>query len=224
MKLRSKTAAVVAMMLLWLSGCSVTPDVQNSTVDIEARQQQLEALDEFGFRGSLGIWTDDQNLSARIRWQQSSDELAVQLSGPGGISNMTLSDSASGATLQRGGAIVASGDSADNVLQRGLGLSSPVPLLQLQRWVKGLPGNARSIARDQQGKLSSLRFMDEQGTAWEARFLRYVTVDGISLPALVTATGGPYSLRLVLKEWQLSEQTAVPQATKSNTRLAIPGR
>lgn len=210
------------LLSLSLSACVTQPlqPVQNAA----ERQAALQALEEFGFRGGLGIWTDEQSVSARIVWEQAPSRLEVQLSGPLGIGDVQLSDTAGLAVLSRAGRPVAEGPVVDRVLQQGLGLAAPVPVRQLQQWVKGLPGNAKSVENDAQGKLSSLRFMDEQGTRWEARFLRYSDLDGLQVPSLITASGGEYSVRLVLKDWRTGAQASVPETGQSNTRLAIPTR
>ncbi len=212
-----------------VAGCTlaacVTPQPQSDDrLDPELRQQRIEALTQFSFRGGLGIWTDEQSISARIRWQQSNDQLDVNLTGPLGIGDMQLVNLSDNAVLKRSGTVVSQGPSVDRVLQRGLGLTAPVPVKELQDWVRGLPGSAKSVVRDAQGKLSSVRFKDEQGTNWQARFLRYSDLDGLAVPSLITASGGPYSVRLVLKDWQLDTDSVVPPRQQSNTRLAIPTR
>ena len=213
---------MASCLILAVSGCATQPD--RAEIDPEVQQARLQALDAFSFKGGLGIWTDEQSLPARIQWQQQGKRLTVQLSGPLGIGNLKLVSGDPLSTLSRSGTVISEGESIDTVLQQGLGLEAPIPVAQLQQWVTGLPGNANSIVRDAQGKLSSLRFTDEQGTSWQARFLKYTDVDGTVLPSLITASGGPYSVRLVLKDWQLSVLTSVPQPSQSNRRLAIPDR
>lgn len=213
-------AGVAAALLL--SACA-TPSTQ-PPVNSAEQQARLEALSQFRFTGGLGIWTDEESISARIDWKQAVDELTVLLSAPLGFGNLTLVDSQGLAELKRGSTRLASGESVDRVLQNGLGLSAPVPVAQLQRWVRGLPGEADSINKDEQGRLASLRYKDAEGTRWQARFLRYSVHDRVTLPALITASGGPYSVRLVIKNWQIDEVAESIETTPSSTRLAIPAR
>jgi len=212
-----------------LSGC-VTRNVTNTAdskpapSSVEQREAKLLALTQFQFNGGLGIWTDEQSISTRINWLQQPDNLSVNLSGPLGIGNLRMSQEGQSTTVIRGDQVVASGPSADRVLQQALGLQAPVPLKQLQMWVRGLPGNASSVVRDSQGRLASLRFKDAGGTTWQARFKRYTISDSTYLPALVTASGGPYSIRLTLRNWQIGNTATVPEMQHSNKRLSIPGR
>lgn len=209
-----------------ISNQSAGPDVSDAALAaiIDAREARLSEIDTFTLSGALGIWTDQESISAKINWQQAQDTLLLKITGPLGLGDMTLQDNGRSVTLDRGNQLLASGVSADLVLQDALALSAPVPLEQIRLWVKGLPGNANSVVRDAQGKLSSLRFKDKQGTGWQARFLRYTPIDEVLLPSLITASGGPYSMRLRLKNWQLVPTSVVPEKPESNKRLAIPSR
>lgn len=230
---RRRAHLVVLILPLLLTACQsvVSPEGESGTLDgasIEQLTSRHEALlssrDEFEVGGGLGIWTDEESISARITWLQRPDALQLDLVGPLGIGTMQLLESGGVSSLTRGDQTLARGNNADKVLQQGLGLIAPVPLHELSYWVRGLPGEASSVVRDDQGKLSSLRFTDEQGTQWQARFKRYSEWDGVPVPALITASGGPYSVRLLLKNWQYATTTVVPETSESNNRLPIPGR
>jgi outer membrane lipoprotein LolB len=219
----SACACVVA-----LNGCSVAPQTSAvlNPVEIAERDAQLLAMEEFDFSGGLGIWTEQESISARISWQQGANSLQVDLSGPLGTADMQLSNAQGIATLQRGNVTLSSGPSVDHVLQQGFGLKAPIPIEQLQLWVRGLPGDAESVVRNADGKLASLRYQDADGVKWQANFKRYARIDeqAVELPSLITAKGGPYSVRLVLKNWTIAANSVVPEVQESNKRLAIPSR
>lgn len=224
-------AALILSLLLGACQSMVQPGQpgskaeEGSVEDLTRLHESLvQSRDEFEVSGGLGIWTDEESISARITWVQAPDTLHLTLVGPLGIGTMQLQDADGMASLSRGGQTLARGPNADTVLQQGLGLAAPVPLQELAFWLRGLPGNASRVVRDDQGKLSSLRFTDERGTHWQARFKRYTDWDGVAVPALITASGGAYSVRLLLKNWQSATKTAVPDTPESNNRLPIPGR
>ncbi|MFK8076059.1 MAG: lipoprotein insertase outer membrane protein LolB [Granulosicoccus sp.] len=212
-----------------VSGCQ-TPltqppgDKQVQQQIVDEREAALNELQEFQFGGGLGVWTDAESLSARVIWQQSGSDLDLKLSGPLGVGDMHLQDKADFVTLRRGKTVVTSGTSADRVIQDGLGLEAPVPVEQLKQWVRGLAGNGRSITRDKAGRLSDLRYTDQIGALWSVRFKRYVSVGELSLPELITASGGEYSVRLLLKNWELNANSVLEDANQQNKRLSIPGR
>lgn len=220
--MQMKILFVVATSVFLLSACT-TPEKPRQPLP-EQRTLQLQALNYYQVSGGLGIWTDEQSISARLNWQETPDKLTLQISGPLGIGNMELISQPGAATLSRGGTVVSTGPFVDTVLQAGLGLTAPVPMQQLRLWVRGLPGDANSVVRDAEDKLSSLRFVDEQGVRWQARFLNYADLGGLAVPSLITASGGPYSVRLRLKNWRRSDVAVIPKKTQSNTRLAIPQR
>lgn len=216
-------------LILWVTACQavVTDKVLESAemaLIVDQREHQLLELTDFKVSGGLGIWTQEQNIPARFVWLQTGKRLQLSLSGPGGIGDTRLLDENGQVTLSRGNRLLAQGDSTSRVLQQGLGLQAPIPLDQISFWVRGLPGSANSVVRDAQGRLSSVRFTDEVGVHWQARFRQYTMFEGVTVPALITASGGQYSVRLVLKKWQLPSTSVVPSSTKSNKRLPIPGR
>lgn len=226
--------SLIALLIVSLSACqSINPS--ESLVSTELSQAEIAQLtrqhemliasrNEFVASGGLGIWTDDESISARIVWQQTADALQLTLEGPLGLGTVQLANTAGVARLTRGDKVLARGSRVDDVLQQGLGLQAPVPLGQLAHWIRGLPGEGTNLKRDEQGKLSSLMFTDEQGWHWQARFRRYADWDGAQVPSLITASGGPYTVRLLLKDWQYVTTTVVPETPESNNRLSIPGR
>jgi len=106
-----------------------------------------------------------------------------------------------------------------------------VPLDQLALWLRGLPGDARDVRRDARGRLESLRWRDAGGTTWQARVLDWTTLDGLDLPALVSARGADHRLRLVLRDWSAGDVADGPAAgatdgdelTPAGTRREVPG-
>ena len=230
--LRRFLVPVMVCALFTLSGCQTPREADSGhgaapsqlAALIRQREAALHARNTFQVGGGLGIWTDTESISARLNWQQNPGGLNLTLAGPLGMGTLLLTDDGDLVTLNRGDKTVAQGQVADTVLQQGLGLAAPVPVNELGFWIRGLPGNATAVVRDEQGKLSSLRYIDKQGTHWQARFLRYVAWDGMDVPSLITASGGPYSVRLRLKNWQHAAITIIPARPESNNRLPIPGR
>ncbi len=217
------------VLLIGVSGCQTPVDVvAKQQIDqgslVVKRDAQLSQLMQFQFSGGLGVWTDSESIPARITWKQSDNDLELTLSGPLGVGDMHLSDNAGYVTLLRGKTVVTSGTSVNQVIQQGLGLSAEVPLEELKQWVRGLAGSGRAINRDEGGRLVDLRYSDQSGALWSVRFKRYESVGDLDLPSLITASGGDYSVRLVLKNWELNTNTNASNDNELNKRLSIPGR
>lgn len=220
---------LVLALILALGGCQSVQQVDSSAADtaaesIRINEIKLRELTQFQFTGGLGLWTDTESIPARIRWAQSDGDLNLNLTGPLGLGDLKLQDKSGVVTLSRGKTVVTKGTSPDDVIQRGLGLTAPVPIDELKQWLRGLPGAGSTIIRDSDGLLASLRYVDDSGIPWSVRFKRYEKVGELSLPALITASGGAYSVRLLLKNWTLTTNLSDSESNEANKRLSIPGR
>lgn len=194
---------------------------------IEARETVLRGISRFRVQGGLGIWNDTESHSARIDWRQSDEALEVVLAAPLGLGSATLVRANGEARLTRGSAPPWTDASAERLLQQALGLDAPVPLEQMTSWIRGLPGHAERVERDALGRLISLRWKNALGAVWQARVLRYAAVDNdgsvgsVHLPALMTAAGQGYRMRLTLRDWQTADvpgAQGMPDAAEPDAR------
>jgi len=237
MGVRFRRWLLAGLALALLSSCAtpvpnaevVLPDGADraSAQRVEAREAALRAMTSFRVKGGLGIWDDKVTHSARIDWRQANEVLEVVLDVPLGLGSATLTRADGEARLTRGNAPAWSDASADRLLQRALGLEAPVPVEQMTLWIRGLPGEADGIERDTEGRLRSLRWKSPVGATWGVRLLRYTTVGGVDLPALITASGEGYRIRLKLRDWQTSgfaTSVEAPDGPRQPARLPIPGR
>lgn len=233
----SRGMAVLGLLTLLLTGCqpaeSIKPVAADSDQQIASRDAALSSLDAFTVRGGLGIWTDDESISARMTWRQAADTVSLTLVAPLGLGTLDFYRDDQGAILKRGNAVIGRGASADQVLQQGLALERPIPLEQMSAWLRGLPGAGRKIQRDARGRIEALQYRDSGGMNWQARFLKYTVLEGLEVPALISAKGGPYNVRLKLQDWLLAStvQNSAKESTQEATdtgklpqRLAIPGQ
>ena len=236
----------LGLLAVVLVGCqpanSVKPVIDDREQLIFLREDALASLSGFTVRGGLGIWTDDETISARMAWREAADNsVSLTLVAPLGLGTVELQRDDRGAILTRGNKVIGQGASADQVLQQGLALERPIPLEQMSQWLRGLPGAGQKIQRDDRGRLKSLQYRDSGGLNWRAQFLKYTDLDGLDVPALIFANGGPYNVRLKLRDWLLasSEQISTQESTRESSqdssqeptnngklpqRLAIPGQ
>lgn len=228
MALKISTVFAILLSSVLLTACVTKNVVPDDGLNTEQRQLRLRALDNYKIGGSIGIWTDSENITARLNWQQRADEFDFLLSAPAGLSTLKLSSYRNGAVLKRGSAEALTGPSASDLLQSALGLSVPVPLDQMSLWLRGLPGQSSEADYDEFGRLKSMKYVDALGTEWRAKIVRYQHFSSSNVPGLITATGGPYNVRLVLKNWTLGsdEPLLEPASGTSGSprRLSIPGQ
>jgi len=209
---RTVNTAVVLTILLAIAGCASVPiDEPLADPGASADQELIRALEQrtqWSMRASMGIRAEAtstsaaQNVSATMNWSEQPEKLTVVLRGPFGFGGATLTADPSQATLRQGRSTLVDRDPSV-LVQRALNLTVPVPLKELSFWMRGLPGTASDLTYDQVGRLQSLRYVDSAGVQWEAIVKRYSEVDGLSVPGLITAQGGPYNVRLVIKNWRL---------------------
>lgn len=220
---------VFLAMVMLLSSCGSQP--LKVSQDPEIRRVVLERLNTYRVAGGLGVWTEKESISTRIDWRQSGQDFDIDVRLPAGLSTVQISQQDSLATVQRGNADPIIGASAAVLLQQALGLGVAVPIEQMSLWMRGLPGDrAESVTYDNQNRLASMDYRDSQSTLWRAKVLKYTVFDNIYVPAIIIASGGPYNLRLVLKDWsKLSSTETAPQGLAiqqggSSGRLKVPGR
>jgi len=210
------------------AGSNTTGSSENPDLELVRALQQRTA---WSASGALGLWTEpsatvsQQNITASVQWAERGDTLGVTLRGPLGIGEMVLQADGAGASLKRGKSTVL-GDNPDILVQQALGLAVPVPFSELSKWIRGLPGRANSVKYDGAGRLQSLSYTDNSGTRWQAEISRYSDVDTLQVPQIITAKGGPYNIRLVLKRWQFDplNSDVKPAMNDSGGRLRIPQR
>ena len=182
-------------------------------------------LSHFAVSGGLGIWTDTENISSRMQWQQQGDDFTFDLTAPLGMASIKLDHQNQSTTVSRGEVVVARSANPGVALQEALGLTIPVPVDQIAQWLKGQPGAASASQYDDAGLLRSLQYTDQSGTRWEAVVRNRTAFQGARVPSLITANGGPYQVRIVLKDWQALDELPPSETVETtNKRLSIPAQ
>ena len=205
-------------MALLLVSCASKPVAPNPPSPIGSA-----TLTHFEVSGGMGIWTDTENISSRMRWQQRADDFSFELTASLGMASLRVDQQNNRSTVTRGNVVVASASDPGVALQQALGLSVPVPVSQIAQWLKGQPGDADSTKFDSAGLLQSLRYTDQSGIRWDAIIRKRRVFQHAQVPALITATGGPFNVRIVLSRWQALDTDPTELAPKiPNQRLAIP--
>jgi len=210
--------------LMLLAACETMPRLN---IEPDAQKLAVKSLDSFRVTGGLGVWTDEESIVTRVVWQQLANDFDIHIRLPAGLSSIRVTQKNGQASVRNGSAAPVTGQSASRLLQQALGLGVAVPIEQMSLWIKGVPGDrAEKVKYDQQGRLESMEYVDAQSTRWRAKVLKYTTFENSYVPATILATGGPYNVRLVLKEWsaKLDDRVASNATGSPAGRLKVPGR
>lgn len=219
------------LVLLMLAGCGTFQAKPVSRLSVEAHQQQLQSLQQWQIDGRIGFRSDDEAVSAALRWVQVDDEFHASLTGAFGQQSIRISQTPGLATLTGQGVAIA-GRSAESLVARQYGVQ--IPLGQFRDWLRGLPGDAQAPRYDELGRLIRFDYIGHDGTRWEAVVNRFQQVEQWDLPASIRINSRNYHISLALRDWQTSldvsdlAEVRMPPAdiapdTPAPVRLGIPG-
>jgi len=229
---RFRLCCCAGFALLLASCVTPIPNDPSTVLDetsqlVLQNQQALRALDQFKVTGGLGVWTDEQSISTRIDWRQLGQDYNVFVEAPGGLASMRIMQVDGIASIQRGQQTPTIGRDAGTLLQQALGLNAKIPIEEVALWIRGLPGSASNTTFDKNGRLQSMVYRDTAGVTWRAKVLDYTNFEQNAVPSLISATGGLYNLRIVLKSWKMHTPDQTGNSSSKPTqkpRLSVPGR
>jgi outer membrane lipoprotein LolB len=202
-----KRLTVISVTGLLLAGCvsmSTTPQPAGTfkTESTTERQTQAANVTSWNASGAVSIQQGQQQpLIMRYDWQQSGpDHYHINLAASLNLAAVTITGTPSRVTLQKGNEPPVSAATPEQLMQRNLGWSLPVP--SLWYWARGLPapGPNQGIKYDQYGHLVYL-----QQNGWRVSYQGYQTVNGVDLPQIVELHRGDISARIVFKQWAINK-------------------
>ena len=184
--------------LLLLAGCAVQRGVDLPPLpDWETRQAVLSGLDDWEFKGRVGVAAGDEGFNANLRWRQEGDLFRASLSGPLGIGTVRIEGDGETVTLTDNDGKVHHLEDADAELKAMYGWTLPVA--SLRYWALGVPDPASPAATELTGagRLERLEQRD-----WTVSFTDYKEdAGGVPLPRRMAATNHDTRVRLVIHDW-----------------------
>jgi outer membrane lipoprotein LolB len=145
--------------------------------------------------GRLAVAAGGEGASGGFVWRQQGAETRLQVRGPLGAGAFEIASDGGQLSITDAAGQVA-GAAAHDALRRRLG--TDLPLASLRYWMIGLP-DPTATGRVTESPTAPLRIIDQHG--WTIAYDAFVTSDGLSLPARVTATSGDVRLRLTVSDW-----------------------
>lgn len=203
-------ALVLAMPLLF-SACSTTVVRDMDQGEREQRylerQAMVAGIENWSLDGRLAVSDGKDGGSGKLRWRQFAAETEMDFHGALGRGAWRLQANLNGAVLELADGRVFRQATVNDLARSQLGWEIPVDALSW--WVRGLAAPV-----DGRASLSSetLRIVpDEEGMpellqqhGWTVEYDRYRLVGGVTLPVKLTARRGSHSVKLVVREWELS--------------------
>ena len=186
---------VGALLLTLLSGCA-----SNS---YRATTSSISELDNWKINAKLGIRTATDAQSIQMLWQQQGEKYQLRLNGPLGFGSASIVGDSEQAEIQKGEQLITATPQQLSMQLTGI----PLPISALSWWVKGLVSpnhtTATSIQRTQTGQLKSF-----QQAGWQISILSYSQTGAYWTPKKIAGRQGELSFKLIISDWQFSNNKA----------------
>lgn len=197
-------------LLLVIGGCASInleplPEglTEQQPSDWSLQQQRLDDLTQWRLTGKLAVRQPTDSGTAIVNhWRQSGNAYDIGLSSAFlGMGSTRLQGTPEFIELTMPGGDRYQSGNPEALVEAATGWQ--LPLGNLTRWVKGMPGGdgGYRLLFDDQGQLALIR---QQG--WEIRYDRWENfIEGYpTLPARLTAVKGDKRVRLVISNWQVT--------------------
>jgi outer membrane lipoprotein LolB len=180
-----------------LAGCAVQRGVELPAMpDWESRCVVLAGIDDWEFKGRIGVRSGEEGFNANLRWRQRGELFQASVSGPLGIGTVRLEGDRDHVTVTDGDGEVRHLEDADAELRTIYGWTLPVA--SLRYWALGIPDPASPATTEfaDTGRLSRLEQRD-----WTVTITDYREDAGQPMPRRMTAVNHDTRVRLVIDNW-----------------------
>jgi outer membrane lipoprotein LolB len=180
-------ALAAGAVFLLCAGCAAFPEAES-----------LPSAAPFDILGRVLASNDSRAFSAGFRWRHAAAENEIWLMSPAGTTLVHIAADAEGATLTAADQQEYRAASVESLTRRALGW--PLPLAQLQHWIRGaaVPGAvAAAIVRDGSGRPSLL---EQEG--WSIRYVYPDAAGDLQRPRRLDLTQDGQRIRMVIDEWR----------------------
>ncbi|MGO2406304.1 lipoprotein insertase outer membrane protein LolB [Vibrio litoralis] len=199
------TTAILATLVLILSGCSSVPPTQkNYSVDWQNQKTVLEQLDTFKATGKIGYKDPEHRQSLNFILKQANSFSELKLLSVFGQTVLTVQMTPTGAMVTNSDGKVQTAQQANALIQNLTGLA--IPVSQLPDWIKGLPTQADNVTFNQSNTVESLNKTID-GRDWTLSYLNYQSVmnqqQSITLPKQMLLHQSDTEIKILISKWIL---------------------
>lgn len=190
-------------LLLIISGCSTFKTPQNSLTGDQKKtawlthKNTLDEINDWQFSGRFSAQNETESWHGSITWTQKHNQFNILISGPLSSGSMSLTGDTKRSTLKLNNDSPFESSDPEALLATHTGLQ--LPIKSLRYWLIGKPSNSDySSMLNSQGQLDHL---NQKG--WNVAFKRYEQINDFALPNKIFLNNEEYSVRLVIKKWQI---------------------
>lgn len=164
--------------------------------DWEARRAVLGGIDEWEFKGRIGVSAGEEGFNGNLRWWQKGELFRASVSGPLGIGTVRMEGNDETVTVTDDDGEVTELEDADAELQAMYGWT--IPVASLRYWALGIPDPASPAETEfnEHGRLARLEQRD-----WSVTISDYREDGGRPMPRRVTAENHDTRVRIVIDNW-----------------------
>ncbi len=191
------------LLLLFISGCSLTPSTPPAANQDELlwqqHQESLKTLNKWRLNASLSVTKNKQNWIIRVLWDQDGDNYTLRLNAPLGQGAALLTGTKDGVIMRTGNNDTFQAKSADELVVQALNMELPID--NLYYWIRGIPApDPRTLPYDlyKNGHLYKLEQSD-----WELEYSPYVEVKKMFLPKKIYLDHKDIEVKIVITKWNI---------------------
>lgn len=185
------------LLLAALAGCAVQRGIELPPMpDWETRREVLAGMDQWEFKGRLGVSAGDEGFNGNLRWRQDGDLFHASVSGPLGIGTVRMEGNGERVRVTDDDGEVTELEDADAGLRDLYGWTLPVT--SLRYWALGIP-DPMSPATTELGADGRLARLEQRD--WIVQITEYEQDAGQPMPRKMTAVNHDTRVRLVIDNW-----------------------
>lgn len=196
---------LIALLLMWLSGCATTPRVPQLVNEQlwKQQQQQLGQLTHWQLAGRISIQLEKEAWSASLYWTQEGDNYTLRIVAPLGRGTIEISGNKDSVKLHTADNRLLEDKDVDILMQQNLGWK--IPVAALIYWIRGLPDPHMAISQIQLEQTGHLASINQSG--WNVSYEQYTRVGTLELPSRMTIVREQLKLRLSINKWTMTDES-----------------
>jgi outer membrane lipoprotein LolB len=187
--------------LLFISSCATRqPQVADPELHWQKHQASVASLPSWRASGRVAVKTEQDGWTASFSWRQTGDDYTIRLHGPLGRGMVELVGNSQRVQLKQSGQPVQVASSAEDLLFQATGWLFPVS--GLRYWLLGVPvqGQKEQHSLNTDGSLQRL-----EQAGWQTDYTQYQQIDALNLPVKLRLTNDKIQVKLIVKDWQMSD-------------------